>query len=204
MVVSTAFSALAPRRVRLQGCGFTQLTSAAPPLPAVHSPLNGRKLRPLPRPSAAVANSPCVAQSYGDYETLCPKVFTEASLLASFPNSTMEPWTVLEKWGPTASGLSGFSVQIPEMDKVVMVSLSLLSRAAAASAVAHSRPPPRPPPLARCSEDSTSPTGSSCQSRVHSHIPNPCLRLSALAAGYGCRLFRLFFVLEGIVGGRSD
>ncbi|KAI5477799.1 protein of lipase, class 3 family [Pseudohyphozyma bogoriensis] len=59
--------------------------------------------------------------AYGDYATLCPQTFTAASLAASFPDSTEEPWTVLLEWGPTASGFSGFAAQIPEMDKVVMV-----------------------------------------------------------------------------------
>ncbi|ORY81234.1 hypothetical protein BCR35DRAFT_304084 [Leucosporidium creatinivorum] len=59
---------------------------------------------------------------YGDYATLCPQqTFTQAGLLKSFPDSTAEPWTVVEEWGPTASGLEGITVVIPEMDKVVMV-----------------------------------------------------------------------------------
>lgn len=59
---------------------------------------------------------------YGDYATLCPQqTFTQAGLLKSFPDSTAEPWTVVETWGPTASGLEGITVVIPEMDKVVMV-----------------------------------------------------------------------------------
>lgn len=73
--------------------------------------------------SALVLTSPrCYGtQAYGDYNTLCPLVFTQAALLQSFPDSTLEPWTMIEEWGPTESGLSGFAVQIPEMDKVVMV-----------------------------------------------------------------------------------
>lgn len=34
---------------------------------------------------------------YGDWETLCPQqTFTQEGLLANFPNSTAEPWTVLD------------------------------------------------------------------------------------------------------------
>lgn len=51
--------------------------------------------------------------AYGDYATECPNTFTEATLLASFPDSTAEPWTVLSEWGPTASGLEGFNVYVP-------------------------------------------------------------------------------------------
>lgn len=58
--------------------------------------------------------------AYGDYATLCPaQTFTQASLLKSFPQSTEAPWTILQQWGPTVSGLKGFIVQIPEMDKIV-------------------------------------------------------------------------------------
>ncbi|GAA5969063.1 hypothetical protein JCM21900_005772 [Sporobolomyces salmonicolor] len=57
-----------------------------------------------------------------DPTTICQaQTFTEASLLQSFPNSTEEPWTLIQTWGPTASGLQGYNVIIPEMDKVVMV-----------------------------------------------------------------------------------
>jgi len=60
--------------------------------------------------------------AYGDYATLCPQqTFTQAALRKSYPDSTEEPWTLLEEWGPTPSGYEGFSVTIPEMDKVVMV-----------------------------------------------------------------------------------
>ncbi|SCZ89827.1 BZ3500_MvSof-1268-A1-R1_Chr1-3g01602 [Microbotryum saponariae] len=60
--------------------------------------------------------------SYGEYKTKCPsQSFTAASLAQSFPDSTEAPWTLLEEWGPTSQGLSGFTVQIPEMDKIVMV-----------------------------------------------------------------------------------
>lgn len=53
-------------------------------------------------------------QAYGDYETLCPRqTFTQAALQKSFPGSTEEPWTLIERWGPTASGLEGFNVVIP-------------------------------------------------------------------------------------------
>lgn len=51
--------------------------------------------------------------AYGDWETLCPLTFTQASLLKSYPNSVEAPWTVLSSWGPTASGLQGFNVMIP-------------------------------------------------------------------------------------------
>jgi hypothetical protein len=54
------------------------------------------------------------SQIYGDYATLCPQqTFTQAGLLKSFPDSTAEPWTVVEEWGPTASGLEGITVVIP-------------------------------------------------------------------------------------------
>ncbi|CAD6579276.1 MAG: hypothetical protein CYPHOPRED_000844 [Cyphobasidiales sp. Tagirdzhanova-0007] len=60
--------------------------------------------------------------AYGAYDTLCPaQTFSEASMLKNFPNSTLVPWTVLERWGPTASGAEGFSVVVPEMAKVVQV-----------------------------------------------------------------------------------
>ncbi|KAM0754082.1 alpha/beta-hydrolase [Meredithblackwellia eburnea MCA 4105] len=59
--------------------------------------------------------------SYGDFATTCPQTFTQASLLQSYPSSTEAPFTILSQWGPTASGISGFNVQISEMDKVVMV-----------------------------------------------------------------------------------
>jgi hypothetical protein len=59
--------------------------------------------------------------AYGDYTTLCPQFFTQQSLLKSYPNSVELPWTLLSNWGPTASGLTGFNVMIPEMDKVIMV-----------------------------------------------------------------------------------
>ncbi|KAL8293065.1 hypothetical protein RQP46_000759 [Phenoliferia psychrophenolica] len=59
--------------------------------------------------------------AYGNYEVECPLVFTEASLLDSFPDSSEEPWTILSQWGPTASGLEGYNVMVPEMDKIVMV-----------------------------------------------------------------------------------
>lgn len=77
--------------------------------------------------------------AYGDYATDCPQqTFTNAALQKSYPGSTEQPWTLLQQWGPTASGLEGFMVTIPgpsfcmssradadashaEMDKIVMV-----------------------------------------------------------------------------------
>ncbi|KAK9900817.1 alpha/beta-hydrolase [Cystobasidium minutum MCA 4210] len=60
--------------------------------------------------------------AYGDYETLCPQTtFTENALHKSFPNSNADPWTLVEKFGPTASGFEGFTAIIPEMDKIVIV-----------------------------------------------------------------------------------
>lgn len=60
--------------------------------------------------------------AYGDYDSLCRQTFTTQSLHKSFPNSNAAPWTLIEEWGPTASGLQGFTVIIPEMDKVWSVS----------------------------------------------------------------------------------
>lgn len=35
--------------------------------------------------------------AYGDWQTLCPtQTFTQEGLLANFPNSTEQPWTVLD------------------------------------------------------------------------------------------------------------
>lgn len=52
--------------------------------------------------------------SDGDYETLCPQqTFTYAALQKSFPGSTEQPWTLLQQFGPTASGLEGFIATIP-------------------------------------------------------------------------------------------
>ena len=60
--------------------------------------------------------------AYGDYNTECPKqTFNEAKLQKSFPGSSEAPWTFLGTFGPTQSGLQGWSVIIPEMDKVVIV-----------------------------------------------------------------------------------
>lgn len=60
--------------------------------------------------------------AYGDYDTLCPQqTFTQAAMLKNFPTSTYPAWTVLERWGPTASGAEGYSAFVPEMGKVVLV-----------------------------------------------------------------------------------
>ncbi|GAA6037590.1 hypothetical protein JCM8097_006129 [Rhodosporidiobolus ruineniae] len=56
-----------------------------------------------------------------DPTTVCAQTFSQSALASSFPDSTEAPWTYIQGWGPTASGTSGFSVIIPEMDKVVMV-----------------------------------------------------------------------------------
>ncbi|GAA5930356.1 uncharacterized protein JCM15063_004783 [Sporobolomyces koalae] len=57
-----------------------------------------------------------------DPTTICAQqTFTQAALLKSFPDSTEAPWTLIQQFGPTASGASGFNVIIPEMDKVVIV-----------------------------------------------------------------------------------
>lgn len=60
--------------------------------------------------------------AYGDYNTLCPnQTFSNASEHKNFPNSTRAPWTVIETWGPTASGSEGYTAIVPEMNKVVTV-----------------------------------------------------------------------------------
>ncbi|KAL7008779.1 hypothetical protein EMMF5_001525 [Cystobasidiomycetes sp. EMM_F5] len=60
--------------------------------------------------------------AYGDYNYWCPnQTFTEASKRKNFPNSPRAPWTLVETWGPTASGAEGFSAVVPEMNKVLMV-----------------------------------------------------------------------------------
>ena len=52
-----------------------------------------------------------------DYLTECPaQTFTQAQLLKSFPDSTEAPWTLLQEFGPTVSGLKGAAITIPEMD----------------------------------------------------------------------------------------
>jgi len=57
-----------------------------------------------------------------NYDTLCPQqTFTQAGLGQSFPQSTSQPWEVIERFGPTEHGAEGFTVIIPEMDKVVVV-----------------------------------------------------------------------------------
>ncbi|KAK9893364.1 hypothetical protein P389DRAFT_175350 [Cystobasidium minutum MCA 4210] len=60
--------------------------------------------------------------AYGDWNTLCPtQTFTQAGLLANFPNSTDAPWTVLDTWGPTPHGAEGWTAFIPEMNKVTWI-----------------------------------------------------------------------------------
>uniref|UniRef100_A0A0K3CUC5 BY PROTMAP: gi/472585768/gb/EMS23319.1/ protein of lipase, class 3 family [Rhodosporidium toruloides NP11] gi/647400544/emb/CDR46103.1/ RHTO0S12e00474g1_1 [Rhodosporidium toruloides] n=1 Tax=Rhodotorula toruloides TaxID=5286 RepID=A0A0K3CUC5_RHOTO len=56
-----------------------------------------------------------------DPTTVCAQTFDQAALTSSFPNSTEAPWTLIQQFGPTAMGTQGFSVVIPEMDKVVIV-----------------------------------------------------------------------------------
>ncbi|GJN94292.1 hypothetical protein Rhopal_007366-T1 [Rhodotorula paludigena] len=56
-----------------------------------------------------------------DPTTTCAQTFTQEALLQSFPDSTALPWTFVRYWGPTEHGGEGFTVVIPEMDKVVMV-----------------------------------------------------------------------------------
>lgn len=52
------------------------------------------------------------------YAGLCPQVFTEATMRENFPNTDLAAWDIIESFGPTPSGAQGFTVQIPEMDKV--------------------------------------------------------------------------------------
>jgi len=60
--------------------------------------------------------------AYGDYETLCPQqTFTEASMRQNFPNTDLPAWEIIERFGPTEHGAEGFTVLIPEMDKVVLI-----------------------------------------------------------------------------------
>ena len=42
-------------------------------------------------------------------------------MLKNFANSSFPPWTVLEEFGPTASGAQGYSVFTPETGKVTIV-----------------------------------------------------------------------------------
>lgn len=59
---------------------------------------------------------------YGDYNTLCPnETFTQASMIANFPNSTRPPWDVISTFGPTPSGARGFTTIVPEMNKALIV-----------------------------------------------------------------------------------
>lgn len=60
--------------------------------------------------------------AYGDFNTTCPnQTFTEASMLLNFPNSKFPPWTVVNTFGPTASGAAGFTAVVPEMNKALIV-----------------------------------------------------------------------------------
>lgn len=59
--------------------------------------------------------------SYGDYLTTCPQKFTTQTLHSSFPDSTETPFVVMQVYGPTTDGLKAFLVQVPEMNKLVLV-----------------------------------------------------------------------------------
>lgn len=60
--------------------------------------------------------------AYGDDPTTaCAQTFTQSALLASFPDSTEAPWTIIQQWGPTASGTSGFAVIIPGASSLAFV-----------------------------------------------------------------------------------
>jgi len=65
--------------------------------------------------------------AYADnVDEICPlEEFTVAKLLQNFPQRTSGPlsvpWEILDRWGPTEHGSKGFTVMIPEMDKVVIV-----------------------------------------------------------------------------------
>ncbi|GAA5992178.1 hypothetical protein JCM11641_007788 [Rhodosporidiobolus odoratus] len=56
-----------------------------------------------------------------DPSTVCAQTFDQAALASSFPDSTEAPWTYIQGFGPTPGGAQGFTVIIPEMDKVVIV-----------------------------------------------------------------------------------
>ncbi|GAA5875166.1 hypothetical protein JCM16303_005031 [Sporobolomyces ruberrimus] len=57
-----------------------------------------------------------------NFDAICQQqTFTQEMLMKSFPDSTEAPWTLIQQFGPTASGAEGFNVIIPEMDKVVIV-----------------------------------------------------------------------------------
>jgi hypothetical protein len=45
----------------------------------------------------------------------------------NFPDIDLAPWTILERFGPTPSGAEGFTVTIPEMDKVTDSSMSCIT-----------------------------------------------------------------------------
>ncbi|GAA5993213.1 hypothetical protein JCM10908_004509 [Rhodotorula pacifica] len=60
--------------------------------------------------------------AYSDDPTsVCAQTFDNAALQSSFPGSTESPWTIINQFGPTPSGGQGFSVVVPEMDKIVIV-----------------------------------------------------------------------------------
>ncbi|BGP51655.1 hypothetical protein JCM10450v2_007605 [Rhodotorula kratochvilovae] len=72
----------------------------------------------------AVSSSQCLLSmsAYSsDPSTVCAQTFDQAALMQSFPDSTAAPWTYLQAFGPTPSGAEGYTVVIPEMDKVVIV-----------------------------------------------------------------------------------
>ncbi|GAA5904620.1 hypothetical protein JCM6882_004923 [Rhodosporidiobolus microsporus] len=56
-----------------------------------------------------------------DPTTVCAQTFDDAALASSFPDSTEAPWTYIQGFGPTPGGAQGYTVIIPEMDKVVIV-----------------------------------------------------------------------------------
>lgn len=55
---------------------------------------------------------------YTQYAGNCPEIFTEEHMRNNFPNTDLAPWDIIESFGPTPSGAQGYTVQIPEMDKV--------------------------------------------------------------------------------------
>ncbi|KEI40222.1 uncharacterized protein L969DRAFT_47419, partial [Mixia osmundae IAM 14324] len=58
--------------------------------------------------------------AYADYDTVCPTVFTYDSLGKAGGDTSQAPWTPIGAFY-TESGLQGYQVIIPEMDKVVIV-----------------------------------------------------------------------------------
>lgn len=60
--------------------------------------------------------------SYGDFNANCPvQTFTEDALRKNFPQSDRVPWTVVNTFGPTASGAKGFTAIVPEMNKALII-----------------------------------------------------------------------------------